>query len=146
VLAVCGCAPEENRPYLKMVGGGFVFNYRLATADYGFVARVMHTLPDGTIVRATFEDPAGGDPIVVEQARRAGAVQYVFQTPPLQGVRRERDYRVVLALVDATTGTVIETHERTFRSDYDQEQLPAAPLTVGPGYRKSGEIGGRYSN
>jgi hypothetical protein len=139
VLALSACAPDEDAPYLKIVGGGFVFNYRLATADYGFVARVMRDIPTGTIVRAEFENPAGGPPIVIEQRAREDAAQYVFTTPPVHGVRSGRDYQVALRLVDPATHELIASYGRSYRSDYDQEILPDAPTVVGPGYQRPGE-------
>ena len=48
-----------NKPYLQIVGGGFVFNYRVADNFYGFTAIVSRPLESGSIIEATFEDPAG---------------------------------------------------------------------------------------
>ena len=55
-----GCAEDPDKPFLEFAGGGFIYNYRLATADYGFVVRVVKKLPTDTIIEAELEDPAGG--------------------------------------------------------------------------------------
>ena len=133
-LAAACSEPDPASPYLEFAGGGFVFNYRLATADYGFVARPRRRLPAEGQLEAVFENPAGGAPLVVREPVRAGRTQYVFRTPPLEGVRAGRDYRVELRVRDAG-GRVLASYARTFRSDADQGVLPARPPVVGPGYQ-----------
>ncbi len=135
-LGVCDSGDSEDKPYLTFAGGGFVFNYRLATADYGFVARVMRTIPAGSIIEAEFEDPAGGDPIVLRQSTRTGRSSYVFRTPSLQGVRANRDYQVVLRLLDPEQEE-FASYRRSFRSSVDQNVLPETPPVVGPGYQRA---------
>ena len=133
VLAACSGEDFDDKPYLAFAGGGFIFNYRLATADYGFVARVQRTLPAGSVIEAEFEDPGGGEPIVLSQEARAGRSSYVFRTPPLQGVRADYDYQVVLRLLDEG-GKEIASYRRSYRSSADQSMLPARPTVVGPGH------------
>lgn len=41
-----------DKPYLRILGGGFIFNYRVAEVFYGFTAVVLRPLPTGTIVEA----------------------------------------------------------------------------------------------
>ena len=135
-LIACDSGNSEDKPYLTFAGGGFVFNYRLATADYGFVARVMRTIPAGSILEAEFENPAGGDPIVLRQSTSAGRSSYVFRTPPLQGVRANRDYQVVLRLLDSEQ-MELASHRKSFRSSVDQNVLPETPPVVGPGYQRA---------
>ncbi len=144
VLLVAGCDDEpDDKPYLEFAGGGFIFNFRLATADYGFVARVARDIPAGAIIEARFENPSGGEPIVIKQSAEARLRTYVFRTPPVQGVKAERDYRVELRLLDATGQQVIASYTNSFRSDIDQDVLPKAPLTVGPGYHQPKAEGAR---
>ena len=131
ILIACD---SDDKPYLAFAGGGFIFNYRLATADYGFVARVERTLPAGSIIEAEFENPAGGDPIVLRQKTKAGRQSYVFRTPPLEGVRANYDYQVVLRLLDAEHKE-IASYRRTYRSSADQSVLPERPPVVGPGHQ-----------
>ena len=135
-LGGCNSGESEDKPYLVFAGGGFVFNYRLATADYGFVARVMRTIPAGSIIEAEFENPAGGDPIVLKQSTTAGRSSYVFRTPALQGVRANRDYQVVLRLLDPEHEE-FASYRKGFRSSVDQSVLPETPPVVGPGYQRA---------
>ena len=130
VLALAGCA--EKGPYLDISGGGFVFNYAEAEVYVGFVAAPLRTLPDHTRIEATFENPAGGAPIVLAKDVTPGRRSYSFLTDALTGVRADRDYAVTVRLI-AADGTTIETIDKTFHSDIDQSKLPDKPLTVGPG-------------
>ena len=140
LLFFAGCDSDpDDRPYLEFVGGGFVFNYRIATADYGFVAKVVKELPAGATVEAQFENPSGGAPIVLRQPVTEGQAFYTFRTPPLQGVEAERDYRVELRLLAPDGGEAIATYTRSYRSQVSQEILPEAPLVVGPGYQQPPE-------
>lgn len=133
-LALLACDLDSNKPYLTFAGGGFIFNYRLATAEYGFVARVMRPIPEDSIVEAEFENPAGGSPIVLRQNTAPGRSSYVFQTPPLQGVAANHDYRVVLRLLKSG-GEEFARYEKSFHSDVDQSVLPESAPVVGPGYQ-----------
>ncbi len=135
LAAACSPGGDGNEPYLEFIGGGFIFNYRLAEADYGFVVKPKRRIPDGTILEATFENPSGGAPLVVREAARWGRLQYVFRSSPVHGVKANRDYRVELRLLDPTDGHVLATYTKTFRSDVDQSILPESPPVVGPGYQ-----------
>jgi hypothetical protein len=132
LLVACDNA---DKPYLEFIGGGFIFNYRLAEADYGFVAKPVRRIPDGTIIEAVFENPQGGSPFVVRDTAKWGRLQYVFRTPPVQGVKANRDYKVELRLLDPKDNHVIATYAKTFRSNVDQSILPKYPPVVGPGYQ-----------
>ena len=136
VLAACDGGDSSDKPYLAFAGGGFVFNYRLATADYGFVARVLRSLPPGSSVEAEFENPGGGDPIVLRQRAKEGRSSYVFRTPPLEGVRANHDYQVVLRVLDPEHGE-LASYRKTYRSSADQSVLPETAPVVGPGYQRA---------
>ncbi|ESR27350.1 hypothetical protein [Lutibaculum baratangense] len=136
LLAVLGGCDEPEGQYLEIDGGGFVFNYRIAEAHYGLVAEAVRELPAGSRVRATFENPSGGDPFLIERPA-AGLRKFVFDTPRVTGVEKDRPYLAVLEILN--DGAVIERHERSFRSNVGQEALPGAPLTVGPGYARNPE-------
>jgi len=133
LLAGCG-ADDPTQPHVEFLGGGFIFNYRLAETDYGFVVKPLRTLPPDTQLVALFEDPAGGPPFAVSQPTRRGMLQYVFRSPPVHGVVAGRDYRVELRLVELQTGRVIASYERNFRSDVDQAVLPDRSPVIGPGH------------
>ena len=129
------CSPGEgDGPYLEFLGGGFVFNYRLAEADYGFVVKRLRRIPEGTIIEARLEDPAGGEPFVIRETASWDRLEYVFRSPPVRGVRAGRDYRVEVRLLEPG-GRLLATYARTFRSDVDQEVLPERAPVVGPGHQ-----------
>ena len=139
-LAACG-GDDPAAPYVEFLGGGFIFNYRLAEADYGFVVKPVRPLPAGSVLEALFEDPAGGPPLRVRQTARSGMLQYSFRSPPVTGVVAGRPYRVELRLLEAATGSELARYERSFRADVGQEALPAAPPVVGPGYQPNPAAG-----
>jgi hypothetical protein len=139
LLAACS-GGGSDQPYLEFAGGGFIFNYRLAEADYGFVVKVVRRIPEGTIIEAVFEDPSGGTPIVIRETAKWGRLQYTFRTPAVHGVKANRDYHVELRLVDPADQHVIASYTKTFRSDVDQSILPARAPVVGPGYQRNPEV------
>ena len=137
ILLLAGCGEDEG-PKVEFVGGGFVFNYRQAEITYGFVARIKGEAPEGSALEAVFEDPAGGPPIVLRQTVLPTRKSYKFETPPVAGVRNNRDYEVELRLVDpgAAEETIIARNIRVYRSQLDADILPDQPLAVGPGYHR----------
>ncbi|WP_299621446.1 hypothetical protein [Pelagibius sp.] len=128
-----------DAPYLEITGGGFVFNYRVADAYYGFVARPLRSLPEGASLEARFEDPAGGPRYLERQPAAENALRYSFRSPPLQGIEADRPYAVELRLIAADRKTVLQSLTRTYTSQLDQEVNPEKPLTVGPGYHKNSD-------
>lgn len=133
-LALALACADGDGPYLEFLGGGFVFNYRLAEADYGFVVKRLRRIPDGTVVEARLENPAGGEPFVLRETATWDRLEYVFRSPPVRGVRAGRDYRVEVRLLEPG-GKVLAAYARTFRSDVDQSVLPERSPVVGPGYQ-----------
>lgn len=125
-------------PYLKLVGGGFIYNYRVSDVYYGFTAVVLKPIPTGSIVEASFEDPGGGPALIVRQ--RIGGVEmarFAMRSPPVRGVRAGHPYHVTLRLLDRESGQVIWTHDQTFTSQIDDDIVPKTPLTIGPGYARN---------
>jgi hypothetical protein len=133
ILAVAACTAE--RPYLELAGGGFVFNYRNAEVTYGVVLAPRKDPPAGAIIEASFEDPAGGEPIVITRPARGGG-RIDFETPGLHGVEKDRPYHVVVVLRSAE-GEELQRLEKDIVSELDQSVLPERPLTVGPGYQRN---------
>lgn len=131
-LIVGGCSGDDGE-YIRVGGGGFVFNYRIAEATAGIIAEPRRELPDGATIEVTFENPRGGEPIRIAKASTSGRKRYAFVTPPLVGIEAGRDYRVAVRVLDAS-GNALQTIERSIRSELDQAVLPDAPLTMGPGY------------
>ncbi len=133
LLAVSACVDESQ--YLELAGGGFIFNYRNATATYGIVLLPRKDPPPGAVIEVTFENPAGGAPIVLSRLARGGG-RIAFETPALEGVKKGRPYRVVVRLASADGDELLRI-ERDYVSDLDQSVLPERPLAIGPGYQQN---------
>ena len=139
-VTLIGCTNgDTGKPYLEFAGGGFIYNYRLATADYGFVVRRVKKIPAGTIIEAEFENPSGGPPIVIRQVARSTRLSYKFETPPVTGIKANTDYRVEVRLVDPGDKRVFARYSRSFHADVDQDILPDKPPVIGPGYQPNPE-------
>ncbi len=145
-LFVLGWLTREDpaeKPWLQVLGGGFIFNYRVADVYYGFTAAVMKPLPTGSIVEAGFEDPAGGPPLVVRQ--RVGGAEMsrlALRSPPVRGVEAGRDYHVFLHILDRDDERLLWSSDLTFRSNISDTVVPERPLTIGPGYARNPAAGG----
>ena len=132
-----------DKPYLRIVGGGFIFNYRVADVFYGFTAVVQKPLPTGTIVEAAFEDPAGGEPHTVRQ--RIGGVEmgkFAMRSPPVRGVEAGKPYNVAIRVFDRDERHLLWQDDMQFTSQISDAVVPDVPLTVGPGYAKNPNAGG----
>lgn len=132
----------NDKPVIAIVGGGFILNYRIAEHFYGFVAVVQKPLETGSIIEASFEDPAGGGPILVRQRVSPMFDRYEFRTPPLRGIEAGRAYKVSVRVRNRTDTSEIYATELAYRSDVGSESLPDAPLTIGPGYARNPHAGG----
>ncbi len=139
-FALAGCTESGGpQPYLKITGGSFIFNYRLATAYAGVLIIAERDLPAGATIAVTFENPAGGPPFELSEEAAPGDSQFNFTIEPLTGIKANVDYHATVRLLGAD-GSEIERLERIYRSQIDQEtQMPEKPLTVGPGYTPNPE-------
>ncbi|MBZ8132689.1 hypothetical protein [Afifella sp. IM 167] len=132
-LLVAGCADESDKPYLRLAGGGFIFNYRISEMHYGVVLAPERALPEGGKVEASFENPAGGGPIVLSAPVTGTEKKFVFDTPALSGTKKDRPYHVAIVLM-GPDGAELQRIEKDFTSSVEQADMPDRPLTVGPGY------------
>lgn len=133
VLLIAACVGEND--YLKAGGGGFIFNYRNAEATYGIILFPQKDPPAGATIEVRFENPAGGEPILLSRAARGGG-RIDFETPPVQGVEKDKPYLVV-AVLKSAEGKELQRIEKTFKSEVDQSVLPDRPLAIGPGYQRN---------
>lgn len=138
-LVLSGCKEQTPEPFLKIVGGSFMFNYRYSKMTYGFVARQLKPLPEGSVLEASFDLPDTERKFVVTKPVKAGQLQYSFETEGLRGVRKDTPYKVRLKLLEAGTGKELAMLERVFKSDVDQDGLPTKAPVVGIGYQKAPE-------
>lgn len=140
VLLAIGWLTREDpasKPYLEIVGRGFLFNYRVADTTYGFTAMVIRPLPVGSTIEATFEDPSGAEPHVVRKRVGTDTVRYGFQSPPVRGVEAGKPYRVDVRVLSRQDDAVLWTHSFEVKSQLSDQVLPDNPLTVGPGYARN---------
>ncbi|WP_337181670.1 hypothetical protein [Shinella sp.] len=135
-LALAACQRETGGDPLKLTGKMFVFNYRLAYATYLVTLEQTEPLPDGTIVKAAFENPAGGAPLTLERKIFPNLPRVVLESPDVTCVKKARPYKVTIAVVGPDGGT-LQSLETEVTSSADQSILPAKPLVVGPGYDKN---------
>jgi len=124
---------------VKIVGGSFLFNYRYSKMYYGFVARQLKPLPEGSVLEASFDLPDTDRKFVITKPVKAGQLQYSFETEALRGVRKNTPYKVQLKLLEADTGKELALVEQVFKSDVDQATLPTKAPVVGPGYQTNPE-------
>lgn len=131
--------PEE-KPYIGITGGGFIYNYREAQVFYGFTAHVLKPLPVGTLMIADFEDPGGGPPLTVETRLHARSTRYGVHSPNVRGVKSGQPYQVSIRLYDHTRTKLIWSAEKSFTSQIGDSVVPEKPLTIGPGYFPNPEL------
>ena len=134
-LALSACEEQAPQPYLKIVGGGFMFNYRYSNMTYGFVARQLRPLPEGSVLEASFDLPRTERKYVISKPAKNGQLQYSFETEALRGVQKNTPYKVRLKLLEANTGKELALIEQVFKSDTDQDALPTKAPVVGIGYQ-----------
>lgn len=131
----------DLRPPLEIVGGGFVFNYREAEAYYGFAVEVRRPLPRGAVLQAHFEDPLGGEDLIMSEQMSARTRRYALRSPPLRGIEANRPYTVMIRVLDRTRSDVLFQTERRYESSISSASLPERPLTLGPGYHRNPPVG-----
>lgn len=67
LLALGGCQRQDSDGPTELNGRHFVFNYRVSTATYLVNLALKAPIPDGSFAIAEFENPMGGDPLVVRE-------------------------------------------------------------------------------
>ena len=143
-----GLLTRENiadKPYLKIAGSGFIFNYRVADAYYGFTALVQKPVKNYSLIEAEFEDPGGGPPHVVTAKLTPRSSRYGLRSPPVRGIEAHRPYRVSVRLIQNGDGAVLYRDEFTITSQMSDRIVPPEPLTVGPGYTRNPQLPGGWT-
>lgn len=143
VLALGACRDTGGEgEYFEIAGKLFVFNYRVATAAYLVNLRPLQPMREGETAVASFENPAGGEPIVVRQRIWPKLEKTTIESPPLRCVVKGRPYRVSIR-IEGADGSVMQTIETTMTSSEDQALLPDRPLVLGPAYTPNPDLAGR---
>lgn len=132
-LCLGACRDTGEGDYVNVSGKIFVFNYRIAEATYLLTLAKLRPLPDGSVLETTFENPAGGDPMIVRQKIWPTMEKITVESPPVKCVKANREYKVSMRVVDAD-GKLLQTIERKMISNTDQSVMPDKPLVVGPFY------------
>ncbi|MBB3453768.1 hypothetical protein FHT86_002024 [Rhizobium sp. BK313] len=138
-LMLAGCQRQSEDGPTELSGRLFVFNYRVASATYMITLKKIAPISEGTTAIAEFENPTGGDPLVVRQKIYTFWDKITLESPDLRCVRKDRPYSVSIKLVDASDKT-IQTIKTQVKSDLDQTVLPTRPLVVGPIYTKNPDV------
>lgn len=142
LLAAAGCRDTGSEGELFQIQSKlFVFNYRVATATYLVNLTPLQPVGEGQTAVASFENPAGGEPIVVRQKIWPKLEKTTLESPPLNCVVKDRPYAVSIA-IEGSGGAVLQKIETTMTSSEDQTVLPDAPLVVGPVYTPNPDLVG----
>jgi hypothetical protein len=137
VLALAGCQRPASE-YFALNGRIFVFNYRLAYATYLITLQRMKPVEEGMRFVASFENPAGGENLVVERKIFPAQEKLSIESPQIECVRKDRPYAVKIEIFDAAN-KLVQTVETKVTSDLDESILPKAPLVSGPAYDRNSE-------
>lgn len=140
-LGACRDSGAEGE-FFRLDGKLFVFNYRVATATYLVNLVALQPTPEGETAVAIFEDPAGGEPIVVRKKIWPKLAKTTIESPPLHCIVKDRPYAVSIR-IEGADGAQKQLIETTMTSSEDQTLLPDAPLVVGPVYTPNPVLAGR---
>ncbi|RWH33649.1 hypothetical protein, partial [Mesorhizobium sp.] len=119
----------------------FEFNYRLGIATYVITLRPLRPMGEGQIAVVNFQNPAGGDPLIVNQKIWPKLPHITLNSPPLTCVVKGKPYSVTIRIEDSS-GTLLQSLETTMTSSADQTMLPDRPLVIGPKYELNPDLAG----
>jgi hypothetical protein len=139
-LGACRDTAKEGE-YFAISGKLFEFNYRLAKATYIITLNPLQPPSEGQVAVVSFENPAGGEPIVIHQKIWPKLPHVTLESPPLTCVVKDKPY-VVSIEIKGPDGAVMQTIDTTITSSLDQSILPDRPLVVGPVYELNKELAG----
>ncbi|MDX8432042.1 MULTISPECIES: hypothetical protein [Mesorhizobium] len=133
-VAVLGACRDSGKEQLFAISGKlFEFNYRLGIATYVVTLNPLRPMGEGQVAVVSFQNPAGGDPIIVNQKIWPKLPHITLTSPPLTCVVKDKPYSISIRIEDAN-GTLLQSFETTLTSSMDQSVLPDRPLVVGPVY------------
>ena len=141
-VALGACRDEGGKgEYFAISGKLFEFNYRLAIATYVITLNPMQPMDGRQVAVVSFENPAGGEPLVVRQKIWPKMSHITLTSPALTCVVKDKPYAVSIRIEDAS-GTLLQSFETTLTSSLDQSILPDRPLVVGPVYELNKDMVG----
>ncbi|MBZ9795249.1 hypothetical protein [Mesorhizobium sp. ES1-4] len=142
VMALGACRDTGGEGKLFEVSGKiFVFNYRLARATYVVTLRPLQPMGEGQVAVASFQNPAGGEPFVVEQKIWPKLDKVSLESPALTCVVKNKPYAIAISIKGAD-GAVLQTIDTTLMSTEDQSILPDRPLVIDQLYTANPDLVG----
>lgn len=138
-LLLVACQREEGKTLVEVGGHVFIFNYRLSTAVYEIALRKVGDIPEGSVVTAEYENPAGGEPLTTSSKIFPFWRQIALESPPLRCVVKDRPYKVTIRILGPDRRE-LQMLETSVTSSLDQSILAARPLVTGPAYDKNPEV------
>ncbi|MER8691645.1 hypothetical protein NKI77_16615 [Mesorhizobium opportunistum] len=141
-LGACRDTGKDGEGKLFEVSGKiFVFNYRLARATYVVTLRPLQPMGEGQVAVASFQNPAGGAPIVVEQKVWPKLDKVSLESPALTCIVKNKPYAIAISIKGAD-GAVLQKIETTLMSTEDQSILPDRPLVIDQLYTANPDLAG----
>lgn len=141
LLSASGCREIAPDAYAELTGKIFVFNYRVATATYVVTLGKLRPLPEGAVAETRFDDPRGGDAIIVTQKIWPKLDKIAIESPPVFCIVKDRPYNFSIVLKDAA-GAELQRLDGAVTSSLDQTVLPDVPLVVGNAYEPNPDLVG----
>ncbi|AZO10127.1 MULTISPECIES: hypothetical protein [unclassified Mesorhizobium] len=139
---VLGACRDSGKEQLFAISGKlFEFNYRLGIATYVITLNPLRPMGEGQVAVVSFQNPAGGDPIIVNQKIWPKLPHVTLTSPPLTCVVKDKPYSVSIRIEDAN-GKLLQSFETTLTSSMDQSVLPDRPLVIGPVYELNKDMVG----
>ncbi|MGX8010617.1 hypothetical protein ACVDG8_017470 [Mesorhizobium sp. ORM8.1] len=137
-----GACRDTGKDQLFAISGKlFEFNYRLAIATYVITLKPLRPMADGQVAVVSFQNPAGGDPLIVNQKIWPKLPHITLTSPPLTCVVKDKPYSVSIRIQDSS-GTLLQSIDTTMTSSEDQTMLPDRPLVIGPNYELNADLAG----
>ncbi|TIM60441.1 MAG: hypothetical protein E5Y58_34155, partial [Mesorhizobium sp.] len=106
-----------------------VFNYRLARATFVVTLRPLQPMGEGQAAVASFQNPAGGEPLIVEQKVWPKLGKVSLESPALSCIVKDKPYAISISIKDAN-GAILQKIDTTLMSTQDQSVLPDRPLVI----------------
>jgi hypothetical protein len=136
IVALLASCQREQSDYISVQGKIFIFNIRLARAYYTLNLNRLQATPDGSMVTAEFENPAGGPPLISEQKVFPKMARIDLESPDLNCVIAGKPYKIHVTL-KSPDGKVLQMLDTTLTSTLDQTVMPAEALVEGAAYDRN---------
>jgi hypothetical protein len=141
-LGACRDTGKDSEAKLFEISGKiFVFNYRIARATYVVTLRPLRPMGEGQVVVASFQNPAGGEPLVIEQKVWPKLDKVSLESPALFCIVKDKPYAIAISIKGAD-GAVLQQIETTLMSTEDQSVLPDRPLVIDQLYTPNPDLVG----